>query len=49
MFDDANNILKFKVKITGLVDNDNLRICQYNTLPAIEKSYTMGLMKLFLM
>lgn len=42
MFDDANNILKFKVKITGLVDNDNLRICQYDTLPAIEQKLHNG-------
>lgn len=29
-FDNANHILKFKVKITGLIDTDELYICQYN-------------------
>lgn len=29
-FDNANHILKFKVKITGLIDADELYICQYN-------------------
>lgn len=30
-FDSTNHILKFKVKITGLIDTDELYICQYNT------------------
>lgn len=31
-FDKANYILKFKVKITGLIDTDELYICQYNII-----------------
>lgn len=43
-FDKANYILKFKVKITGLTDADELYICQYNTIdPEIKQQLFNGI------
>ena len=48
-FDKANYILKFKVKITGLIDTDELYICQYNTIdPEIKQQLFNGINEVIL-
>lgn len=43
-FDSTNHILKFKVKITGLTDADELYICQYNVIdPEIKQQLFNGI------
>lgn len=42
-FDDVNHILKFKVKITGLTDTDELYICQYNISPTLGQKLSNGI------
>lgn len=48
-FDKANYILKFKVKITGLTDADELYICQYNIIdPEIKQQLFNGINEVIL-
>ncbi|WP_455612870.1 hypothetical protein [Bacteroides congonensis] len=43
-FDNTNPILKFKIKITGLTDADELYICQYNIIdPEIKQQLFNGI------
>lgn len=43
-FDSTNHILKFKIKITGLTDADELYICQYNIIdPEIKQQLFNGI------
>lgn len=47
-FNSANKILKFKVKIAGLTDADELYICQYNTDPEIKQQLVNGINEVIL-
>lgn len=48
-FDKANYILKFKIKITGLTDADELYICQYNIIdPEIKQQLFNGINEVIL-
>lgn len=48
-FDKANYILKFKVKITGLIDTDELYICQYSIIdPEIKQQLFNGINEVIL-
>lgn len=42
-YDATNHILKFKIKITGLADNDTLYICQYNVTPITSQQLFNGI------
>ena len=42
-YDVTNHILKFKIKITGLTDNDTLYIRQYNVEPIISQQLFNGI------
>ena len=47
-FNSANKILKFKVKIAGLTDADELYICQYNIDPEIKQQLFNGINEVIL-